>query len=90
MSFAIAPVDALTTVANHLPGVGSALAAQSVAFAAAASSMPGAPGGKVSALTATHFSTRAIACEAVKIRVSAGSSVATEAANTVTPADVGR
>jgi hypothetical protein len=88
MSFAIASVNALTTVANHLPGVGSALAARSVAAAAPASSSPSALGAEVSALAALSFSTRTVACQAA--RVSAGSSMATEAANTVTPADGGR
>jgi hypothetical protein len=88
MSFAIVSVDALSTVANHLPGVGSALAARSVAAAAPASSVPSALRAEASALAAISFSTRAVACQAV--RVSAGSSMATEAANTVTPAEWGR
>ena len=59
MSFVITHPEALATAAGHLTGVGSVLAAQNVAAAAATTSLPPADADEVSALTATQFSAHA-------------------------------
>jgi PE family len=65
MSFVITHPDALATAAGHLNGVGSPLAAQNVAAAAATTRLPAAAADEVSALTATQFSAHAALYQAV-------------------------
>ena len=96
MSFVITHPEALATAASHLNGVGSVMAAQNVAAAAATTGLPPAAADEVSALTATQFSAHAAMYQAVGAQAmavhelltallgaSAGSYAATEVANTI-------
>ena len=96
MSFVITHPEALATAASHLNGVGSVMAAQNAAAAAATTGLPPAAADEVSALTATQFSAHAAMYQAVGAQAmavhelftailgaSAGSYAATEAANTI-------
>jgi hypothetical protein len=63
MSFVITHPEALATAASHLTGVGSVLAAQNVAAAAATTGLPLAAADEVSALTATQLRPAAAAAQ---------------------------
>ncbi len=99
MSFVITHPEAMAIAARavgHLTGVGSVMAAQDVAAAAATTGLPPAAADDVSALTAIQFNAHAAMYQAVSAQArairesfvailgaSAGSYAATEAANAV-------
>jgi hypothetical protein len=96
MSFVITHPEALAAAASHLNGVGSAMAAQNIAAAAATTALLPAAADEVSALTATQFNAHAAMYQAAGTQAMAiheefvavlGSSgysyAATEATNTV-------
>ncbi len=96
MSFVITHPEALTTAAGHLNGVGSVMASQNAAAAAATMGLPPAAADEVSALTATQFNSHAAMYQAMGAQAtaihelffailgaSAGSYAVTEAANAI-------
>jgi hypothetical protein len=96
MSFVSTQPAELTAAAENLQGLGSSLAAQNVAAAAATTGVLPAAADEVSALTAAQFAThaqmyQAISAQAAAIHemfvntlgASAGSYAATEAANAI-------
>lgn len=96
MSFVITHPEALAAAASHLNGVGSGMAAQNIAAAAATTALLPAAADEVSALTATQFNAHAAMYQAASTRAMAihelfvamlGASgrtyAATEAINTV-------
>jgi hypothetical protein len=96
MSFVTTQPELLTSAAGQLHGVGAAIAAQNAAAAAPTTGVVPAASDEVSALTATQFGTHAAMYQAVSaqaaavhdmfvhvLAASAGSYVATEAANAI-------
>lgn len=96
MPFVITHPEALATAARHLNAVGSVMAAQNAAAAAATTGLLPAAADEVSALTATQFNAQGVVYQAVSahanvvhelfvaiLGTSAGSYAATEAANTI-------
>jgi PE family protein len=96
MSFVTTQPEMLTAAANHLQGIGTAIAAQNEAVAAPTTGVIPAAADEVSALTAAQFashaqmyqtvSAQAAAMHEMFVRVlsaSAGSYATTEAANAV-------
>lgn len=94
MSFVTTQPEALTTAAGSLQGIGSAMSAQNAAAAAPTTGVVPAAADEVSALTAAQFAAHAemyqsVSAQAAAIHemfvntlsTSAGSYVATEAAN---------
>lgn len=96
MSFVFAHPEALATAAGHLSRVGSALAAQNAAAAAAITALLPAAADEISALTATQFNAHAAMYQAASsqatavhklfvafLSASADSYAVTEAANAI-------
>jgi hypothetical protein len=89
MLFITTDPEMLTARATNLQVIGSTMAAQNVAAAAPTTSVVPAAADEVSALTAAHAAVQAVSAQAVAIHdmfvaalgISAGSYVATEAAN---------
>lgn len=96
MSFVTTQPELLAAAADHLGGIGSALAAQNAAAALPTTGVVPAAADEVSALTATQFGAHAAMYQTVSAQAtavhdmfvrmlgaSAGSYAATEAANTI-------
>jgi ABC-type Zn2+ transport system substrate-binding protein/surface adhesin len=96
MSFTTVQPEMLTTAANNLQGIGSAIAAQNAAAVTSTTGLAPAAADEVSALTAARFAVhgqtyQAVSAQAAAIhdmfvtilQTSAGSYAATEAANAV-------
>ncbi|GBE67223.1 PE family protein [Mycobacterium sp. MFM001] len=96
MSFVTTQPELLAAAADHLDGIGSALAAQNAAAAVPTTGVVPAAADEVSALTATQFGAHAAMYQAVSAQAtavhemfvrmlgaSAGSYAATEAANAI-------